>query len=623
MRAESEDLQYFDTPERSERLQLVSHLLRNVDDIVYLRGPDGAGKTTFAQRLLGELDAGFVIAWVDAGATRDLVESVNRQVGVAVDAASPWPDSLLFALGDRDLVLVVDNADALTADALAQVRQVRQRGGRVLMLGRGGPLATTDDGVQFIDLPGFDAAQSAAFLRSRPGAPAAAISDEVAAALHRAAQGMPGPLRDALAALGRPPPAPAAEAPPRPKPDRQSAGRMPRLPRLGRKRLGQQRLGWYALAGVGALVLATVLVFQDSINEALEPAPDLPRLAEREAPDLPAAGADARDEPEVAPLPLPPAEAPPGSPPLPAERAARETVPRAPADLVPPSLEPGSLDTERPDPLEAVMRDALAAARAEDTTAADATGPDSQSTAVTEPARAVVEPAQDVAPPAPRTSDETARATAPGQQADVPVTAAATAGARDREAAADEDRAPGPRAVQSGLGATGAAPAADPATAVVTAPVPAPVEDRTSPAAPAPAPANAATKPTPPPSVPAVVVDRTRPAARPAPAPAPAAPSPPQTGEAWLRTRPADHYTLQLVGARDRAAIDRFVARHGIEPPYAVFRSTLQGAPWYSLVAGDYRDRDAAIAARDRLPAGLRGTGVWPRTFASVRAASR
>jgi len=46
----------------------------------------------------------------------------------------------------------------------------------------------------------------------------------------------------------------------------------------------------------------------------------------------------------------------------------------------------------------------------------------------------------------------------------------------------------------------------------------------------------------------------------------------------------------------------------------------LNGADWYSLVAGDYPDRDAAIAARARMPAALAEAGIWPRTFGSIGA---
>jgi DamX protein len=91
----------------------------------------------------------------------------------------------------------------------------------------------------------------------------------------------------------------------------------------------------------------------------------------------------------------------------------------------------------------------------------------------------------------------------------------------------------------------------------------------------------------------------------------------------WLESRSPEHYTLQLVAARDRDAVQRFVARHGIKAPYAIFERRLDGRPWYALVAGDYPDRAAALRARDALPAGIRAADVWPRTFASIRELQR
>ena len=91
-------------------------------------------------------------------------------------------------------------------------------------------------------------------------------------------------------------------------------------------------------------------------------------------------------------------------------------------------------------------------------------------------------------------------------------------------------------------------------------------------------------------------------------------------GLGWLKSQPPGRYTLQLLGARDRAAIRRFARRHRIPQPWAVFERELDGRPWYSLVAGSYPDRAAAVAARARLPAAIARAGAWPRTFGSIQA---
>jgi DamX protein len=131
-------------------------------------------------------------------------------------------------------------------------------------------------------------------------------------------------------------------------------------------------------------------------------------------------------------------------------------------------------------------------------------------------------------------------------------------------------------------------------------------------APPAPVAAPASESVVPPAAAPVVSVPATSP--RP-----PLATAPAMTDDlAWLRSRQPSHFTLQLLGVRERAAIDQFIRVHRLKGKYAVFARDLNGKPWYSLVYGDYPDRDAALRGRAALPASLRGASVWPRTFASV-----
>jgi DamX protein len=80
-------------------------------------------------------------------------------------------------------------------------------------------------------------------------------------------------------------------------------------------------------------------------------------------------------------------------------------------------------------------------------------------------------------------------------------------------------------------------------------------------------------------------------------------------------------YTLQLIGLQEQEAVERFVRTHGLQGSCAYFRSLRNGRPWFSVVYGIYPDREGAVAGRSKLPAALRGTGVWPRSLASVQQA--
>ncbi|MCB1819744.1 MAG: AAA family ATPase, partial [Gammaproteobacteria bacterium] len=190
---------YFDTPERAERLQLLLHLVRNAGEVIYLRAPSGAGKTAFAHRLLDEIADEMATVWLHAGQVDDVPAAAADQLGLDAEQTDPWPEAVLDALNGQELLLVVDNADQLDLAAFEQLAGMHARGGRLLLLGRGGlAQATGDWDVQFVDLPPFERQQTAAFLRGWAGDDAGRISDDMASALHLAARGMPGPLLAAL-----------------------------------------------------------------------------------------------------------------------------------------------------------------------------------------------------------------------------------------------------------------------------------------------------------------------------------------------------------------------------------------------------------------------------------------
>ncbi|GGX44542.1 hypothetical protein GCM10007392_09170 [Saccharospirillum salsuginis] len=92
-------------------------------------------------------------------------------------------------------------------------------------------------------------------------------------------------------------------------------------------------------------------------------------------------------------------------------------------------------------------------------------------------------------------------------------------------------------------------------------------------------------------------------------------------GDRGLMATAADSdYTLQLLGVRDRSAIERVVL--GLENPdrFEIVSSTYQGEPWYVLIHGQYEDAAQARADIDRLPDVFSGQSPWPRTFSSLRA---
>lgn len=88
----------------------------------------------------------------------------------------------------------------------------------------------------------------------------------------------------------------------------------------------------------------------------------------------------------------------------------------------------------------------------------------------------------------------------------------------------------------------------------------------------------------------------------------------------WLLGRPPARFTLQLLGVHSEASLKAFVAAHQIPQPVAFFHTEYKGGDWYVLVQGDYPSMTAALGAISTLPAALRKSKPWPRTFASLQA---
>ena len=246
--------EYFDTPARAERLQLLLHLVRNAGEVIYLRGPAGAGKTRFIHRLFDIFGDETATVWVAASSDCDVPAVAVDQLGLAPDDVSPWPDAVLNAIGGRDLLVVVDDADRLSLEAVESLANLHARGGRLLLVGQGGLAQTSGNwDVQFVDLPPFDAEQTVAFLRSQAGDQAARVTDDLAAGLHRAANGLPGLLLDALNGVLA---------------SRRSMPRAPQ-PAVGTP---DKRPVWHWVAiALALVVLVAVLQFQDQINAVFVP----------------------------------------------------------------------------------------------------------------------------------------------------------------------------------------------------------------------------------------------------------------------------------------------------------------------------------------------------------------
>jgi len=502
---------YFETPELTERLQLVAHLLRNTGLVPYVRGQTGAGKSRFARRLMDSLHDEATVVLLDGPRCADVPAAICQALGMA---EGDWPAVVLDAqpAPAPALIVLVDDADGLDPQAQADLLALQAGGGRLVLLGGGNPAPLSEEWpIQFIDLPPLTEAQARDFLAFTGGVEAALLSDAALHRLHQQAGGQPGAL---LAG-------PAGES-------IGTVGEMPAGP------------PWkWLLGGAAAALVILVLWQQERINSLFSP-PE-PSLAD--APQATAPEASAPDSQiAIPPLPL-------------------ESTP-APAPSEPPA------------PMVTAPAQSQSSLAAEDMPAA--TAPDAQ----------VV--AESIAPAVP---------------AEMPATPP-VAGEPPPSSVLAAEAEPMPVQVQEAPFSIVRTPEPVPTEPLPSEPVP-----MVKLAPPPPAPAERVAQPV-------AVPESPKPAA---PLKAPVVSEPAATDDlGWLRSRQPDHYTLQLLGVRERAAIEQFIRVHRLKGKYAVFTRDLNGKPWYSLVYGDYPDRDAALRGRAALPASLRRANVWPRTFASV-----
>jgi DamX protein len=487
---------YFDTPERAERLQLVAHVARNTDIVPYVRGPEGSGKSRFAERLAAIFRQEASLVFLAGGTVADVPAAICEALGATTER---WPASAMDAASENGLLVIADDVDRMDAASLQQLQALRAVGARLIILGSKDPAGLPADWqVQLIDLPPLSEVQLKDFLRFIGDARAQSLTGADLARLHRECQGLPGRV---IAASAGERVAPANT-------------RVPARRNLLR--------GTALLAAV--VVVAGVLWQQDRINALFQPQGDQAAQA----------------EPEIIPVePLPTRAGEAGS----VEQAGQAATNEPP---VFPLQERHGEKTAEPVTREGAVETAT-------------------------PTVAETGSVVDSVPPGP---DESPLSASPDETGETVEQSAAQGTPAER--------------VQAPSAASGAA-------AEMVAEVPQAIEPQ-----------------------PVGGQQDVEPAASAGPATealaAHAATGP--HGLAWLRSRQANAMTLQLVGARDRAAIDAFIAKHELSGDYVVYERDLGGKPWFTLVFGDYPDRTAALRARSALPRALHK--AWPRTFESI-----
>ena len=89
--------------------------------------------------------------------------------------------------------------------------------------------------------------------------------------------------------------------------------------------------------------------------------------------------------------------------------------------------------------------------------------------------------------------------------------------------------------------------------------------------------------------------------------------------EQWLMSLDKNKYTLQMLGASEEAAVQKFLARHPSLKEIAYYRTTHRDQDWYVVVYGLFPSKESAKQELTRLPKALQASGPWARSVASVQ----
>ena len=88
---------------------------------------------------------------------------------------------------------------------------------------------------------------------------------------------------------------------------------------------------------------------------------------------------------------------------------------------------------------------------------------------------------------------------------------------------------------------------------------------------------------------------------------------------AWILKQNPDHYTLQLVAGNNINTLRSFIRQHSLNEPLAIYHTIRKGKTWFGLIQYRYPNKQAALDARDQLPAALRRQNPWIRQFSALQ----
>jgi DamX protein len=86
-----------------------------------------------------------------------------------------------------------------------------------------------------------------------------------------------------------------------------------------------------------------------------------------------------------------------------------------------------------------------------------------------------------------------------------------------------------------------------------------------------------------------------------------------------LKKKPLRSYTVQLSASGEVAPLLRYAKQNKLAGRYWIYQTEFQAKPWYVLIQGEYTSAKQAKAAINGMPAALKQSQPWPKSFGQVQ----
>lgn len=91
--------------------------------------------------------------------------------------------------------------------------------------------------------------------------------------------------------------------------------------------------------------------------------------------------------------------------------------------------------------------------------------------------------------------------------------------------------------------------------------------------------------------------------------------------DAWVRSQEPSSYTIQVMAARDEAAVQRYLAGREDRSRFSYFRFPQQGGNWFVITTGSFPSHELAASVADSTDFGVPELRPFPRRMGAYQEA--